>query len=183
MEKYISPEEHAAQQVHSNNKPKKLNPIILVVGVVVLMALSFFVGTKYEKAHNKTTTTAASTSQFGARGGFGGGPGGFSNGDRVIGTVSSVSSTSIAVKDARSGSTTTLTINSSTNITDNGATVPASDIETGDTVFVSKSSSSSSVASSIMVNPSFGRGGGQSNGGSSTEQSQVSDSSGSSTVQ
>jgi hypothetical protein len=186
MDQYISPEEHAAQQVNENAKPKKLNPVFVVLGAIVLLALSFFGGTRYEKAHvTNATTTTASTGQPGSRGSFGGGgPGGFSNGDRVIGTVSSASSTSISVKDARSGSTTTLSISSSTKITDNGSTVTASDIQAGDTVLVSKSSSSSTTATTIMVNPSFGgQGGGQASGGSSTVQNQGSQSTGSATVE
>jgi hypothetical protein len=66
----------------------------------------------------------------------------------------------------------TLSITSSTQISDNGQTVTSSDIKTGDTVFVSEDTSDTSQASRILVNPSFGGfGGGGSSSGSNTNSS------------
>ncbi len=122
--------------------------IVLVVGIA-----SFFGGVSYQKGHQKTTGTGSLTSSSRFESGrFGGGRmGGF-------GTVSAISATSITVKDMRSGTGTTYTINSSTTITNNGSTTTANAIQTGEAVIVRTSSSSSTTATEIMVNPSFGGG-------------------------
>ncbi len=138
--------------------------ILAVVAVIVIGVGGFFIGINYQKHHG--SSTAASTSQAGGPG-AGRGFGGFGN--RAIGTVSAISSSSITISE-RSGGSKTYTINSSTVISDNGSTTSSADIKTGDTVFITLSSSSSTVATRILVNPSFGGfgGGGGGNSGSST---------------
>lgn len=136
-------------------------------GLIVLAVIASFIAGDYF-GHNKGSTTVATantqssgTGNFGSGGGYGGG-GGFRNGGSR-GSVTAISSTSITVDDSRSGTSKTYTINSSTQISDNGSTVTTSDIQTGDTVFVMASSSTSTTATRILVNPSFG---GQSSSGS-----------------
>jgi hypothetical protein len=140
---------------------------LISVVVVVIVAIAGFVGgVQYEKGHVKTTATTATTT----RGSSGGGTGGGFNRDGGIGTVTAVSSTSISISDQRTSSTKTYSISGNTTITDNGTTVTYSDITVGETVLVRTSSSTSTDATTIMVNPSFGggQGGGAPTGTSST---------------
>ena len=145
--------------MHASSKPlhqPKKTPakvIMLIIGIVVLCGISFWGGTAYQKHHAKTTTFAS------ANGGIAGGPGGgMRRMNGSVGQVTAVSSTSITVQDQRSGSNKTYTIDSSTQVTNNGQTAQDSDIQTGDTVVVMPASSGSTTASRILVNPSFGGG-------------------------
>jgi len=150
---------HNPQQ---NNTVYKV--ILGVILVVIIAGISFYSGVNYQKKHGSTSTTTASTNGVGPGGGFGG----RFSGSRTIGTVSAISATSITVTPASGSSAVTYTINSSTVISDSGQTVSYTDIQTGDTVFVSASSSTSTIATRILVNPSFGGfgGGGGTGGGS-----------------
>jgi hypothetical protein len=176
VEKHISGEEH--KKIVSSIKAKKnfpLKTLYMVVLVIVIILLSFFGGVSYQKHHSSTSKVASTTTN---RGGFSrqsggmGMNGGFSgNSDRVIGSVTAISSSSISVADQRTGSTVTLSITSSTQISDNDQSVSASDIQTGDTVFVTEDSSNTSDADRILVNPSFGGGGGAPNQNSENQSS------------
>jgi hypothetical protein len=157
--------------VSTSHKQKSLSKPILMVVVAIVFAAAFFVGgMKYQKGKDKTSSSSTAFS----RTGFGGGQAGSFGGrqmDGSIGTVTAISSSSISVQDQRTSSTKTYNINSSTQITDSGSTVSYSSISTGDTVLVRTSSSTSTTAETIMVNPSFGGGGALGNGqsGSQTE--------------
>ncbi len=135
-----------------------------IVLVVIIAVAGFMAGVGYQKGHTKTTATTAA-SRFGALGGFA---------SRRLGgrgSVTAVSDTSITINDARTGGSKTYGITSSTIITDNGTTVAASDIKTGDEVFVTTGSSTSTAATRILVNPTqggFGGPGGQSTGSPSS---------------
>jgi hypothetical protein len=160
QEKYISGEEHQRiNSVDSNHKAKSSLPLkktlIYVAILVVVAVLAFWGGIAYQKGkHTTSTNTTSAARGFGAgRAGFGG-----MTGDRVIGTVTAISSNSISLTSRFNGSTSTLAINSSTKITDNDQTVSTSDIKTGDNVFITKTSATSTTASVIIVNPSFGGG-------------------------
>jgi hypothetical protein len=144
---------HQVQSSHSNRRTISFSTrgIGLVALVVVLCALSFFSGTAYQKHHGGSPATAA-----GARGSGGGFSGARRSGG--IGSVTAVSGSSITVDDQRSGSK-TYSISSSTQISDNGSTVDYTDIKTGDTVLVTTNGSTSTAATRILVNPSFGGGG------------------------
>lgn len=69
----------------------------------------------------------------------------------IIGTVTAVSSTSISANDARSGSESTKTINSSTTISNNGAGATVNDINVGDQVLIQTSSSDASIATLLVL--------------------------------
>lgn len=146
----------------SHKRPKtasKAKPILVgLVVVVVLASLSFYAGMQYQKGHQKTAVSA----NYRGGGRFGGGFGGGNFQDRVIGQVTAVSASSISVDNSRTNATTTLTINSSTQISNNGQTASASSIQVGDTVFITEDSSNTSIASRILLNPSFGGFGGPS---------------------
>jgi hypothetical protein len=179
-EKQVSGEEYRQMSV-STKVPKQSHkhtvniPIVWIVAIIVIGVLSFFGGVHYEKHHlPKTTTTAAASGALGRGFGVNGG----ANSLRAFGTVSSVSSSSVTVENPRTSSSTTYSITSSTKITDDGQTVTSSDIQTGDTVIITKASASSSNATAIEVNPSFGGGfgGGASSPSSDTSPSSDSDS-------
>jgi len=130
----------------TNNMVGKI--FIGIVGVLIIAGLSFWGGTKYHSGAKVATNVSARSFAGGAGGA--GGPGGYGGG---FGSVTAISSTSISTQNARSGTTTTYAITSSTVITDNGATVTYSDVQVGDTVIVKPSSSSSTTAADIIVIP------------------------------
>jgi hypothetical protein len=161
MSEYVSGEKHRAMTAgHSANNtlPK---PVLAGIVIVVLMGLSFYGGTAYQKSHPaKATATAGLNGRVG-RGRFGG--------QRpTIGQVTAVSASSITVQNSSSGASTTLGITSTTQITNNGQTVAASSIQTGDNVIVAASTTDKTQAARILVNPSFGGGGASSNNSPST---------------
>jgi hypothetical protein len=186
MDQQISGEEH--QRLHSTSSQQvRRNPAPVAVAIIVVLALmiiSFFLGLQYEKKHApKTATGVTNTSRGGlGSGGFGGGAGRGNRGDNVIGTVTAITSGSITVDNSFSGSSTTLSISSATTITDNDQSVTISDIQTGDKVLITKSSSTSTTATSIDVNPSFG-GQGQAPTGGSIDQNSMDTNTNSSLIQ
>lgn len=146
----------------SRIRKKPTNKLIGLAALVIAVGLaSFFGGIQYQKGQQKTASTnnsfTSNNGQFPSSGGFnGGGPGGRQMGG--FGTVTAVNDSSISVQNSRSGSITTYSITSSTTVSDNGSTASVSNIQTGDTVIVQTSSSSSTTATQIIVNPSFNGG-------------------------
>ena len=134
-------------------------PFLVLVLLVIFAGAGFYGGVSYEKS-NDTKSPSASNAAYSSYSGSGGGYGGrFSGGQRpTVGSVTAISPSSISIQDSRTGSTVTLSITSSTTITDSGQTVTTSDIQAGDTVVVVASSSNSTQASRILVNPSYGGG-------------------------
>ena len=157
MEQQVSGEEFRQMSVSSrssqpNRRTVKI-PVIWLAAVLVVGIACFLIGDSYGKSHAPKTLSTASSS---ASRNFPGGGFGATRGLRAFGSVSSVSSSSITINDQRTGSSAAYNITSSTQITDNGQSVSYTDIQTGDTVVITKASSSSNNASSIDVNPSFG---------------------------
>jgi hypothetical protein len=153
-------EDNSQHQVKKDyrQKPTMNKAVFLLIFAVLIASVSFYEGMQYQKHHGTSTaanTTSSSSQSSG--GGFGGSRGG-TFADRVIGQVTAISATSISVQNSRTGATNTLAITSSTQISDNGQTATTSDIQTGDTVFVTEDSSNTSQAARILVNPSFGGG-------------------------
>jgi hypothetical protein len=177
MEKYISGEEFQRLQQDNEFPPtarqSKTKPVLLILlGLAIFAGLGFWGGVHYEKGHVKTSASSSLVSSNGNSGGYGGRFS--SNGERpVIGQVENISSTSITVQNAQTNVASTFSITSSTLISDDGQAVSASDIQTGDTVLVTASSSSSSTASRIIVDPSYGSGFSGSNGSTSIPPSSV----------
>jgi hypothetical protein len=158
-------------------KPEKTyaKPLLAVVVLVIVAATGFFSGVAYESGHAKSAA-ASTNSRTDRAGAFGGGRGGYSgyDGQRpTFGSVTAVSSSSISVQGQGSSTTTTFSITSSTNITDNGSAVAASDIKVGDTVIIRASTTSTSQAGTIQVNPNFGGDEGSSNAPSTSTDSDV----------
>ena len=140
--------------------PQWPRTVLSMAVVLVSLLIGFAGGVHYQK--QQTTSGAEAASQSGAAGnrfsgqGAYGGRGFHRSGG--VGTVSAVSGSSITIQNARTGSSQTFKITSSTTITNNGASTSASDIQAGDTVLIRTSSTDTSAAMSIAINPSFGGG-------------------------
>jgi hypothetical protein len=159
-------------------KPTLNKATFLLVFAALLAAASFYEGTAFQ--HNadtsgtNTVATTGSTYQDTTSGSNNAQAESFIS-NHVIGQVTAVSGKNITIQDQRTGSNTTLGINSSTQILADGQTASPSDIQTGDLVIATKESSHSSTASKIIVAP------GSSAGESITGQSQSNTSSTSAT--
>ena len=127
---------------------------IFGVGLVLVAIISFVGGMQFQKSLKPIVTTSANGTMV-----PGGGSGFARSGNRpTFGTVASISATSMSVT-TRSGSTVTVSLSGNPTVTDNGATSSLSAIATGDTVAVVGTVANGSVnATSIVLNPSFGRG-------------------------
>ena len=166
-DEYISGEAH--QAMSHKRPPKKVtistNALLLVVLAMLLIGASFYAGTSYQKHHTKVASangpTFATNRGFGLRGPHHGGD---------IGQVTAVSSSSITVSNQRTGTDKTYTIDANTTVLNNGQTGSVSDIKTGDTVIVEVSSTSSTTATRIVLNPAMSLNGADS--GPSTTQLQ-----------
>jgi hypothetical protein len=88
----------------------------------------------------------------------------------VFGQVTTVSATSITIKNARTGADNTLTISDSTIVTNNGQTATVSDVKTGDNVLVRPDTTDTKQAAQITLNPQMPGRGAMGGGGSSQPQ-------------
>jgi len=138
----------------------KNSKTLYVVAPILALAIaggSFYGGMAYQKTQGGKTGAQAygQNGRYGAGGGFGGG---MRQRNGSMGTVTTMSATSISLT-TRAGANVTYSIDSSTQILNQGATATVSDITTGATAMVQTASSSSTVATRIMLG---GFGGGQS---------------------
>ena len=173
----MKPHGLTARESYSQKRGHNLasKSFLILVGVIIIAGLSFYGGIDYQKRHS-LSSSSSDGSNLGSAGSNSAGFGRRFNSNRVFGQVTAISSTSISIQSRLSESVVTLGITSSTQITDSGQAVTTSDIQTGDTVMVTKSSSDGSLAATIVVNPSFGGfGGGSSQPGSSTPPGESSD--------
>lgn len=118
----------------------------IIVALIALPVAGFFTGVTYQKQTGGTaqdTTAQVQKERFGGM---------FHN--RAIGTVKSISSTSITVT-GRNGTDRTLTITSSTTYMNGTSSVQASDIQVGATVLVTLDSSDNTKATQITINPTL----------------------------
>jgi hypothetical protein len=128
-------------------------PVLAGIGALVIAGASFFGGMVYQKAKQPTAVSTMSSSQ--ANSGSGGRR--FGGQRPAVGTVASVSSSSLTIT-VNDGTSKQFNITSSTTVTNSGQPASISDIATGDTVFVVASASKSSDAARIALNPSSGGG-------------------------
>jgi hypothetical protein len=167
-QKYISGEQHKALQTKGDSKKQSdyqqyLSRPALLIGITLfVIVVSFISGMQYEKGRKTTQTasTSGNASQNGNTGSqFGGSTGSmgrrFGGVRPTIGTVTTISSSSITLNNTRTGADTTLTITSSTTVTNNGQAASVSDIKTGDTVFVRTDTTNTKQAAQIDINPSL----------------------------
>lgn len=152
----------------SSSKHRKSNALIAPAAIAVVIGLGgFFGGVQFQKSKTSVSANPNSNGQYSINGGSQGmgGPGG--NGRMgTLGEVTSVSPTNITVENSRTSSSKTYTINDSTRVSDGQSTASISDIQNGDTVMITASSSDGSTATRIVLNPSMGGGPGVNNDGS-----------------
>lgn len=117
----------------------------VVAALVILPVAGFFAGMQYQK---QTTPPATATNETR---GFGGGPRMMSN--RGIGTVKSISDTSVTITDRMSGEEKTYTISSNTAYKDGNADATASDVKVGDNVMLILDEDDNTKVTTIIVNP------------------------------
>lgn len=155
------PKIQADQKVHQN-----VFPFTKFVFVVVAIGASFLFGMAYQKTQDAkvsrvlgttgtgTGSSNGSSSSGNSIGGFsgGGGYGRFGSTGITSAQVTSISSSSITVKDS-SGNSSTYSITGNTLISDSDQVVDTSDIQTGDTVIVIPDRMDTSTARRIIVNP------------------------------
>jgi hypothetical protein len=116
----------------------------VIVALIILPIAGFFAGMQYQKQTGADST--AKTGQFGTNG-----PRTLSN--RAIGTVKSISDTSITVTERRDNTDKTYTLSSSTTYKNGTATAQASDVKVGDTVMLTLDSSDNTKATEVTLNP------------------------------
>jgi hypothetical protein len=136
-------------------------PLLLTIGAIVLVGVSFVLGMQAQKLLAKSSsTTASSQGQQGAGSQFGGGFAGARGQGRrpTLGTVTSFDGTTIIMTNSQSGATTKVTVSASTQVTDSsGNAASATDIKTGDTVsaFGTTGSDGTVSATRIRLNPTI----------------------------
>src|SRR5580698_8516692 len=105
MAEYISGEKHHQLTANQKRQVEVPKSFLAILGVIILMALSFYGGTAYQKSKQpKTSTTASTTSGTTQARGFGGGGRRFGGGQRpTFGQVTAVSPASITVQNSNTG--------------------------------------------------------------------------------
>ena len=149
--------EHTESPQHSTKKAVNVTfpvkTLALAGAVVVLLGISFYAGSAWQKQHNNTAAKAGKyMTAYGPRAGMG------MRGGLVkanFSDVTAISSSSITVTLA-DGTSKTYNVTNNTVVVKGGAQVAISTVAVGDRVQVVPSSSDSSTAASIMVGPSFG---------------------------
>jgi hypothetical protein len=129
--------------------------IALFIGIV-----GFVGGMQVGRLSNTIARNTTTRSMLGAGGGYGSGGGTFNGptatataGLSASGAITAVSTTSVTVKDTRTGASVTFGITSSTSVTNAGATAAVSDLQVGNTVRVQSASTTSTDATLVELNP------------------------------
>jgi hypothetical protein len=117
--------------------------IAVIAALVVLPVAGFFAGTQYQKQTNPSSE--GRTAQLG------GGPRTLRN--RAIGTVKSISDTSITVTSRLDNTDKAYTLSPSTTYKNGTSDAKLSDIKTGDTVMLTLDSSDNTKATTVTLNP------------------------------
>ena len=133
--------------------------IVLGVAFIGVALLAFAGGMEFQHTRTKTLATTPAAGQFGSTNPSGSGRfSGFGGQRPTFGQVTSISGSTMVVQN-QSGSSVTVSLSGNPAITDaTGATVTSSDIQVGETVVVSGTTSSDGTitATRIRLNPSFG---------------------------
>jgi Domain of unknown function (DUF5666) len=138
-------------------RSKKVLYTVVATGVVVCTVLGFVGGIAFQKGRQSTIVSQQGMNGFGQAG-----PGGSRFAGAGIGAVTAVSDSSITVQDERRGTTKTYAVTSATTVTNNNSTAVLSDIKVGDTVMIEASTSDSTQAARIVLNPQMMQPGSQS---------------------
>jgi hypothetical protein len=116
----------------------------VIVALILLPIAGFFAGMQYQKQTNPTAENGR-TAQFGN------GPRMMRN--RAIGTVKSISDTSITVTERMNNEDKSYTLTSSTTYKNGTSDAKASDIKTGDTVLLTLDSPDNTKVTAVTINP------------------------------
>src|ERR1700722_8695760 len=107
--------DHHHKPAHSKLR-SLAKPLAIVVGSLVVLGLVFYGGSEYQKHHTAATTpSSTANTTTGTTGNFG-----KSRNRQVRGPITAISPSSITVTNARSGTSQTFSITSSTTITSGG---------------------------------------------------------------
>ncbi len=117
----------------------------VIVALVILPIAGFFTGMQYQKQTSTAVTNGASKFANGARG----------MRNRAIGTVKSVSATSITVTEQFNNTDKTYTLTTSTTYRNGAADAQASDVQAGDTVLLTLDTSDTSKVTAVTLNPTM----------------------------
>lgn len=129
----------------------------VVVALIILPIAGFFAGVQYQKQVGGTQSANTSQDRIGGPRVFGGG---------AVGTVKSISDTSIVITDRMQGTEKTFTLTGDTTYKNDKETAARTDIKEGDTVLIQTDRTETTKATSVTLNPSFQQpGDGQSGGG------------------
>jgi len=140
-------------------KKFKISPKLgVIIFIVIVAGLSFWGGRWYQKDHPAISTSTLPQSATPTSGFSGMGRRRFGGRRGIIGTVTAISPTSISVQSSATGTVTTLSIATSTQITNNGQTAATTDIQVGSKVAVVPDTTTTSQAARILINPTFGAG-------------------------
>jgi|GEM_PF-1820571 len=147
-----APKASRTQRLRTHISSNKLTA--RVVAAVVIAAIGFYGGAAFQQSHHHDTprnTALRNGRTFGA--GMAGGPRMMNaqSGLHDMGQVTAVSSSSITITSNRSGTSTTFGITSNTAITQDGSTITASGIKTGNFVQITKINSTTNTAIAIEV--------------------------------
>ncbi|HKX24188.1 MAG TPA: DUF5666 domain-containing protein [Candidatus Saccharimonadales bacterium] len=118
--------------------------IAVVAALIILPIAGFFAGTLYQKQMTPTNATNGPRQ-------FTGGPRMLQN--RAIGTVKSVSDTSITVTNRMDNTDKTYTLSSSTTYKNGESSAKLSDIKAGDTVMLELDANDSTKVVGVTLNP------------------------------
>lgn len=151
-------------------KPSLNKSTFILVFALLLTGASFYEGMVFQRNNDVSGNSPLASANVNSGQSYGGSTGGtgMQTGsfihNHVIGQVAAVSSKSITIQDQNTGQNVTLGITSSTKVGVGGQSANTGDIRTGDLVIATKSSSTSSQASRIIVAPgSWNSAGGQPN--------------------
>jgi hypothetical protein len=121
----------------------------VIAALIILPIAGFFAGTMYQK---QTATDAPVDGQrSGQRGQFG-----EMMKNRAVGTVKSITDTSITVTSRMDNTDKTYTLTSSTTYKDGTTTAQLSDVKADDSVMLTLDSSDSTKVKTITINPVMG---------------------------
>jgi hypothetical protein len=119
--------------------------VAVIAALIILPIAGFFAGTLYQKQMTPTASATNGPQQLS------GGPRMLKN--RAMGTVKSISETSITVTNPMSQEDKTYTLSSDTTYKDGESEAKFSDVKVGDTVMLTLDESNNAKATTVTLNP------------------------------
>lgn len=119
----------------------------VIVALIILPVAGFFAGAQYQKQVGGTQSANTPQERMG-------GPR-MMMGAGAVGTVKSVSDTSIVITDRMQGTEKTFTLTGDTTYKNGKETAERTDIKEGDTVLIQADRTETTKATSVTLNPTF----------------------------